>query len=143
MSEQPIAIINADAYWACLTTINELSGKYQVDLCNLSDAAVEKLQSMGISVTTNDKKPEQGTYVTAKSKNFQIKTYDSNGEEITGVPVGNGSKVKAVVRPYDWTFQKTRGRSAGILKLVVTDLVEYVPEPEGGGAASYDLDEAL
>ena len=139
--EQPIVIINADAYWANLTSKNDLSGKFQVDLCNLSDAAVEKLQSIGLQVKSRDDRPEQGNFISAKSIN-EIKYYDTSGDDITGVLVGNGSKVKAVISAYDWTFQNRKGRPPSIKKLVITELVEFDPESEGG-AASYDLDEAL
>ena len=139
--EQPIVIINADAYWANLTTQNDLSGKFQLDLCNLSDAAVEKLQSIGLQVKNRDDKPEQGSFITPKSNNT-IKYYDTSGDDITGVLVGNGSKVKAVISAYDWTFQNRKGRSPSLKKLVITELVEFDPETDGG-ASSYDLDEAL
>jgi hypothetical protein len=139
--EQPIVIINADAYWANLTTQNDLSGKFQLDLCNLSDAAVEKLQSIGLQVKNRDDKPEQGSFITPKSNNT-IKYYDTSGDDITGVLVGNGSKVKAVISAYDWTFQNRKGRSPSLKKLVITELVEFAPETDGG-ASSYDLDEAL
>ena len=140
--EQPIVIINADAYWANLTTQNDLSGKFQLDLCNLSDAAVEKLQSIGLQVRTRDDKPEQGQFISPKS-NLAIRYYDTSGDDITGVLVGNGSKVKAVISAYDWTFKNKKGRSPSLKKLVITELVEFDAESEGGGAASYDLDEAL
>ena len=44
---QPIAVINADAYWACLSTPNDLSGKYQIDLCNLSDGGCREAAQYG------------------------------------------------------------------------------------------------
>ena len=140
---QPIVVVSADAYWACLTHQNEMSGKYQIDLCNLSDAAVDALQGMGIAVKTRDDKPEMGKYVTCKSNN-EIHYQDKSGD-ITGVAVGNGSKVKAVISYYDWEFKNKKGRSPSLKKLVVTDLVVYDPEEggEGAGQASYDLDEAL
>tara|TARA_R110000796_G_scaffold64606_2_gene149683 strand:- start:360 stop:773 length:414 start_codon:yes stop_codon:yes gene_type:complete len=137
MSNQPI-ILNATAYWANLTTKNTLSGKYQIDLGNLSDAAVEKLKSVGINVKT---KPEMDKFITSKSEN-EIRYYDSSGENITGVLVGNGSKVKVVGTPYDWVSPTgSKGRSFSLAKLIVTDLVAY----EGNGVvdADIDLDEAL
>jgi hypothetical protein len=40
MSEEKQRIkINADVYWAQLNKVNDMSGKYQVNLCNLSDKA--------------------------------------------------------------------------------------------------------
>ena len=37
-------VVNADVYWAFLNNKN-MNEKFSVDLCNLSEAAVEKLQS--------------------------------------------------------------------------------------------------
>jgi len=42
--------IKADVMWAYLDKPNEMSQKYQVDLCNLSDPAVSALESMGLTV---------------------------------------------------------------------------------------------
>ena len=138
MSEQPI-IINATAYWAFLTNKNQY-GDFSIDLCNLSDAAVSKLQSVGLKIASKDDKPEQGNYLSCKSKHA-IRFYGTGGEEMTDmVQVGNGSKVKAVVSPYDWTFAGKSGKSASIYKLVITDLIPF----EGaGGVGDVDLDEAL
>ena len=47
MSETKPIVLNATAFWANLQSMNELSGKYQVDLGQLSDAAVEALESQG------------------------------------------------------------------------------------------------
>jgi len=141
MSDQPI-ILNATAYWANLTTKNITSGKFQIDYGNLSDAAVEKIKSVGI-VVKNDpiKKPDQGNFITSKSLN-EMRYYDTAGENITGVLVGNGSKVKVVGKPYDWTSPAGgKGRSFSIAKLIVTDLVEY--EGDSVDTSDINLDEAL
>ena len=61
--------IKADIMWAYLTKPNEMSGKYQVDLCNLSEKASEALESMGIDV-----------YQTARNNGFKlevVKTEDA------------------------------------------------------------------
>ena len=39
--------IKADIMWAYLDRMNDMSQKYQVDLCNLSDAAVSALEGNG------------------------------------------------------------------------------------------------
>lgn len=116
---KPITV-NATVFWANLKQVNELSGKFQVDLGELSAAAVDAIEQRGITVAQKD---EQGQYITCKSKN-PIKAYNTAGDEIT-VAVGNGSKAKAVLSHYDWTFQKKKGRSPSIIKLIITDLEEY------------------
>jgi hypothetical protein len=40
--------IKADIMWAYLNKPNDMSGKFQVDLCNLSDKAAEALQEHGL-----------------------------------------------------------------------------------------------
>lgn len=123
MDLQPVKI-QADVMWAFLDTPNQLSGKYQVDLCNLSSEAVSKLQAMGVNVRKKDDQPEKGFFVTAKSFNYPIKAEDREGNPITA-KVGNGSKAIGLIKPYPYEFQKKKGVGAGISKLIVTDLVIY------------------
>ena len=121
--------IKCDIYWAQLNKMNEMSGAYQVNLCNLSDAAAEALEEMGLSVNEDsEKKADMGKYITCKSKNKPMKAFDVDGDEITE-DIGNGSKAKALVGTYSWTYKNKKGISASLIKLVITDLVEY----EGGG----------
>ena len=122
-----------DLMWAQLDKVNDMSGKFQVNLCNLSDAAAQALEALGIS-TLN--KEGMGNYITCKS-NTPIKAFDTDGDEIKEL-IGNGSKAKAVVKPYDWTYKNKKGVSPSLVKLVITDLVEYAA---AGG--SLDDDELL
>lgn len=127
--------VNATLYWANLSSKNEMSGKYQVDMSNLSDAAVQALEEHGLQVRNKD--DERGNYITVKSTN-PIRAYNTSGDEI-GCLVGNESKAKAVLGHYDWSFQGKKGRSPSCLKLVITDLNEYTPE----GSVDVALEEAL
>ncbi len=130
---KPITI-KADIMWAYLTRTNDLSGKYQVDLTNLSDGAVLALEGMGIQ-TRN--KEDRGNYITCSSRN-PIKAYNPSSDEIPGDIVGNGSKARAVVGFYDWTFSGKKGRSPSLMKLVVDELEMY----EGSDTAT-EVGEAL
>jgi hypothetical protein len=128
MSDKPKPItINTTIYWANLATKNELSGKYQVDLGSLSDAAVEALQQRGIDVknkpSSGEDAVDKGNYITCKSES-PIKAYNTAGDEISEL-VGNGSTAKAAIGYYDWEFQKKKGRSPSILKLIITELEVY------------------
>ena len=125
MTEEVKAIkIKADVFWCQHDKINEMSGKFQLNLCNLSDAAVAALEQMGISVQIGeDKKADMGKYITCKSEK-PIRVYDTDGDEITG-QIGNGSKCKALVGSYDWTYKNKKGVSPSLRKLIITDLVEY------------------
>lgn len=130
--------IKADVMWAYLDRKNEMSNKYQVDLCNLSDGAVSALESMGLTVGQKD---DKGYYITCKSNN-QIRAYDGNGEVIDGIGIGNGSQAVALVSFYDWSWKNKQGRSPSLKKLVVTDIVTY--EGDGAGDAEpMDGDEIL
>lgn len=127
--------VKATVYWCFHNKVNEMSGDYQINLCNLSEAAVEALEEMGIAVQTGEeKKADMGRYITCKSKK-PIKVFDADGDEITEA-IGNGSKGKAIVGSYDWTFKNKKGTSASLGKLVITDLVEYA----AGGDLSDDED---
>lgn len=116
---------NATLEWANLTTPNEMSGKYQVDLCNLSDKASNALKAMGLTVRSREDKPEKGNYITCKSTN-QIKAVMQDGYDVETM-VGNGSKAVATVGFYDWTFKGKKGRSPSLKRLTITELVSFEP----------------
>jgi hypothetical protein len=118
--------IQGTIMWACLDTPNKMSGEYQVDLCNLSDAAIEVLQGLKIPVKIRDDQPEKGHFITAKSKNFVIKATDAEGKPITA-KVGNGSKGVGLITPYPWNHKPSgkKGVGAGIRRIIVTDLIVY------------------
>jgi hypothetical protein len=126
--------IKATVYWCFHNKLNEMAGKYTVDLCNLSEAAVEALAGMGVSAVSSDKQPEKGMYITCKSQN-PIHVFDADGDEILE-DVGNGSKARAIVSSYSWTYKNKKGISPSLSKLIITGLVEY-----GGG--DIDEEEAL
>jgi len=116
-------LTNVDLYWAFLSETNNLSGKYQVDVCNLNEAQIDKLESEGIKVRT--KEDDRGFFITCKSTKYPISAYDKNGDVIN-VKVANQSKADVLIKPYGWTSPTgAKGTSAGIAKLVVTDLIEY------------------
>jgi hypothetical protein len=118
--------IKADIMWAYLTKPNELSGKYQVDLCNLSDKASEALEGIGLEIKRKDGK---GNYITCKSTR-PIVAFDDGGTAIDGTLLGNGSKAVALVGAYEWAYQRKKGVSPALRKLVITDIVQYNPSSE-------------
>ena len=119
---------NVELFWPALYERNKLSGKFQVDLANLTEDQVSKIESAGVNVRSKD--DERGFFVTCKSKNYEITPYDKNGDVIgKDVLVGNGSRADIMVKPYSWKSPTGQsGISLGIAKLVVTDLNRYVPE---------------
>lgn len=114
---------NAEIKWAFLNERNEMSGKYQVDLCNLSKAAVERLEELGIVAKHKD---DNGFFITCKSEKFPITAQRTDGSVIGGeIKVANGSKARATIQPYSWSFKNKKGKSASLVKLVITELIEF------------------
>ena len=113
--------IKADIMWAYLTKPNDMSGKYQVDLCNLSPKATEALEGMGLEVKTKEGK---GKYITCKSSR-PITIYDDGGAMLDGSNLGNGSQAVALVGTWEWAYQKKKGISPSLKRLVVTDYKTY------------------
>ena len=119
---------------------DSMAGKYTVQLANLSDAAVEKLEELGIKVSFKDgDKYERGNFITCKSK-FPIIPKDVDGNSFEGMTerVGYGSVVRAALKPGEWKMGGRAGVSPRLQFMVIDRLVE--PE-EGTGAPS--LDDAL
>lgn len=112
--------IKGDIMWAFLDRKNEMSDRYQVDLCNLSQAAVGALEDMGITVNS---KPEKGFFITCKSTN-PIRAY-IDGNELCDVAIGNGSEGVAVISTYEWSWKGKTGISPSLRKLEVTKLEVY------------------
>ena len=127
--------IKADIMWAYLTKPNEMSGKYQVDLCNLSPKATEALEDMGLEVKTKEGK---GKYITCKSTR-PITIYDDGGSILDGSMLGNGSKAVALVDAWEWQYQKKKGVSPGLKKLVITEFKAYTGADVGDLVTEDDL----
>lgn len=113
--------IKADIMWAFLDRKNDMSGKYQVDLCNLTDPAVQALESMGLAVRFKDGK---GNFITCKSNNTII-PHGKDGDTLEGVAIGNGSKAVALVGAYEWSWKNKQGVSPSLKKLVIEEIVSY------------------
>lgn len=113
--------VRGTIYWCERNKLNKFSNKYQIQLGNLSDKAVVAFEEMGIAPANNG--DERGYFITMKSNN-PMKVTDSDGQEFPqDVLIGNGSEAVAVVGYYDWSVGT--GRSPSMIKLKVTNLVEY------------------
>ncbi len=127
--------LKATVAWAQLETTNDMSGKYQVDLTQLSDGAVNALEAQGITPLY---KEDRGNYITCKSSR-PIYAFGADGESLRGIAIGNGSEAVAIVKPYEWTFKGKVGVSPSLEKLVITALEVYDDSP----VEDINLDEAL
>jgi|TARA_R110000796_G_scaffold193274_1_gene309812 hypothetical protein len=114
--------INATAFWFSFLEKNAMSEKYQVDISELSEEHVDRLEGMGVSV--KNKGDDRGYFVTAKSTNKQPHVEDVEGFTVTK-PVGNGSKCTFIVKPYDYNFKGKIGVSLGLSKVRVDDHVAF------------------
>ena len=126
---KPLAV-EGTIHWAFLNKTNDLSGKYQADIGNLSDAAIKALEQVGVQI--KNKGDDRGNFITGKS-NRPIATIDAQGNYWNAdSQIGNNSKVKAVLGFYDHKFVKQYGTGVGLNKVVVLDHVPY------GNAATED-----
>jgi hypothetical protein len=139
MDIKPVKI-QAEVQWASFDKVNEMSGKFQCDLANLSTSAVEALESIGLVPRKREDKPEKGWFLTVKS-NYAIQPFDKEGNEVKDV-VGNGSKAIALIKPYSWKWKNKEGVSASLAKIVITDLVKYSAD-DGGDVTIDDLDDDI
>lgn len=114
------------------------TGKYSIQLANLSQAAVDRLESLNIEVKSKpDDKFERGQFIECKSK-FPINNdgkyamlFESDGKtklECEPEQVGYGSVVRAVIRPY----QTDDGAKPSLVKMSVEEI--NFPEVEVGDA---------
>jgi len=114
--------IEATAFWFSFLEKNEMSDKYQVDISELTEDHVERLEGMGVSV--KNKGDSRGYFVTAKSSKWAPHVEDTEGFKMTE-PVGNGSKCTFIVKPFDYNFKGKTGVSLGLSKARVNDLVRF------------------
>jgi len=122
--------LKGEVYWQSFSEPNQMSGKYQFNLANLSDAAVQQIQSVGGKVTKkpdDEKKADMGSYVVVKS-NYPIKVVDRQGNDLTGVPVGNGSKCRVACRIVETTNNFGTFVLVTPFKVIVDELNVYTAE---------------
>jgi len=124
-------IVRGTSMWASVFDghPNALSGKYQIDICNLEEDTVSELEESGVTVKSDEQK---GRFVTAKGK-FPPKVMDSSkstwDKDDRGV-IGNGSTIKASCRAYPWTFKGNSGMGLGLNQLMVLKHVMYEEDLE-------------
>jgi len=133
--------LKGEVYWPSFTEPNDMSKKYQFNLANLSDTGVHTIQSVGGKVTKkldDEKKAEMGSYVVVKS-NYPIKVVDANGTDMTGLPVGNGSKCRVACQIIELNNSFGTFVMVSPFKVVIDEVVTYDPE----GTDDIDMDAAV
>jgi len=116
--------------WAFHNKTNDLSEKYQIDLCELSEGAVQALQDE-LGVTAKNKE-DKGNFITCRSVR-PLNIVDLEGSSLQDVAIGNGSSGVAIVSSYDWKSKMGKGTSPTLKKMVINDLQVYAGDVEDGG----------
>ena len=134
MANQPNMIVKGVAEWACVHSPNQLSNKYQIDICQLDKKDIKTLEDRGVTVKNGSgDKAGKGSYVTAKTvRPPKIMDAAKNTWPST-IMIGNGSTVKCSVTPFEWVFQKKSGVSVSLNAVMVLDFKD-------AGMSSVDLD---
>ena len=130
--------IKATVSFPSLTRVDQMSGKYSIQLGNLSSAAVEKLEEMGMTPKFKEDSYNRGQFIECKSQfpidNSKFQTVlDSEGLPLDPDLVGPGSKVEVLLRTYEWTMGGKSGVGARVVKLVVTELAQHESLSSDGG----------
>lgn len=139
-NENSVVLKDVELAWCYFNTTNNLSGKYQVDLVNLTPEHLSLLESLGLKARTRNDRPEKGNFIVCKSMRPMV-PLDQSGDLISDPgSVGNGSRAN-VRLTYYVPKKKPVGapdRSPSLQKIVITDLVVY-----GGADDSGDDDDLL
>lgn len=127
--ENNVVKIAATVAFPSLTRTDQMSGKYSIQFANLSDAAAEKLEELGMNVKFKDDAYNRGRFIECKSKfpidNSKFQTVvDDQGLPVDPDQVGPGSKVEALLKTYEWSMGGRSGVSAYVTKLVVKELAK-------------------
>lgn len=122
--------IRGTVMWAHLSKPNEMSGKYQLDVCNLTREAVEACRAAGLEVKKGEaEKADKGHYITPKATK-PVRIVDASKIALSADKlIGNGSLVNVLVNAYAWEFKGKSGIGAGLEAVQVLKLEEREADP--------------
>jgi hypothetical protein len=139
----PTVVVKGTLYWTKLTMAaverDNYAEKFVVDVGDLSDEDVAKLEHAGLAVKTCDKEGEfnKGRYLSPKSnikpEEFRkgdndfyfFEVVDTMKERIDPDTISNGSKALIKIEAYPWVFGKKTGIRPDLKRIVVTDHIVY------------------
>lgn len=127
MSEVKQVIVEGTLEWAHLAKTNEMSGKYQVDVCQLDKKSVKALEDAGLIVQDGKAKGKEskGRYVTPKATR-PVTVVDSKKNTFEDLEaIGNGTKAKVAIRAFPYNFKGKEGIGAGLQAIQILELMEY------------------
>ena len=119
-------IVRGKADWPSLYERNDMSKKYQIDICNIDAKTVKQLEAAGIDVKTGEgEKAYKERYIIAKADKYRPRVLDRRGDLWDeNVLIGNGSEIKASVTAFKYNHKGKDGIGCGLNDLMVTSLVE-------------------
>lgn len=140
-------IVYGTAFYPNLFQPNQMSNKFEMNIGQLDKDAIRDLTGAGLEVKTGEgKKEDHGDFITAKSGR-RIRVVDAAGNPWDETrAIGNGSKVKASINPYNWTYKNKSGVGAGLNQVMVLEWVQYEgnedlePEPDYVKGSGDELD---
>ena len=121
------AVIKGVLEWAHLAKPNEMSGKFQVDVCQLDKDTVKQLKALGLEVQDGKAKGKEGKgfYVTPKATR-PVTIVDAKKNSIdVAESIGNGTTAKVAIRAFDYNYKGKSGVGAGLQAIQIIELVEY------------------
>lgn len=131
-----MSTITGKCKWASVSSPNTTfeDPVWTIDV-SLDEENLKVVQNDGLNV--KNKNDDRGDFVTIKRKvhgkygpNQAPELVDSKRTPMLNTLIGNGSLVKVIYRPYDWSFGKKTGISGDLKKVQVLELVPYSSDKE-------------
>lgn len=120
--------INCTFNWVFAMKPHPVSGKYTMDLCNLSDKVVEFFEQEGVTVKEDD---EKGKYVQSSSQ-YPLKFIRGleQNDDGTWPLIGNGSTGRVGIALYNTTYKKKTFRKVSVRRMAISNLVPFESGPD-------------
>lgn len=118
-------IVDAIAKWDNTRTVDKMSSKYQINLTQLDDDTVTKLTDIGINVRSNSKDAEDKNFIVPRNGLYPPEIVDNEGNPIPPeTRITNGSKVRALLTPYEYDNSMGSGVACGVNSIRVVEMSE-------------------
>lgn len=132
-------IVSAVAKYDSTRAVDNMSKKYQINCTQLDDETTKKLKALGLNVR-DDKGPEDGNFIIPKNGLYPPDIVDDNGNPLPPeVRIGNGSKIRVLLTPYEYDAPHGQGVACGIGGIRVEELIEF--SGNGGIEKLFENDE--
>ena len=130
-------IVSAVAKYDHTRSVDSMSKKYQINCTQLEADAVKKLKAIGLNVREDSKDEKDGCFIIPKNGKFPPEVVDNEGNPLPPeARIGNGSKVRVLLTPYEYDAPHGSGIACGIGGVRVVEMVEF--SGSGGVAKLFD-----